>query len=258
MCVRRVAWKPRLCFFFSIFFFASRRCGQLVWGIDGCCFAFLFFAPLFAAVRVRCAGRRQVCWRSGAFLSRPPLVSRVFCVPPSLRVGNYCARRSFLHLVFSQLRNNEILSMRPVHEPESQSQRASFKLSRLRQQVTRGVIVVFSFLTRLIFRPASECLAWGDHCHATDTGPTKSSWKVLRERAKAYLRVGKPPPLMAVRRPFFFFPSRASSMDLMLFFVEELGTGTRYPPLYFKFMIIGTVGDRGTNHPSLFHRRIIL
>ncbi|CAN0574641.1 unnamed protein product, partial [Ectocarpus sp. 12 AP-2014] len=42
-----------------------------------------------------------------------------------------------------------------------------------------------------------ECLAWGDHCHATDTGPMKSSWKLLRERAKAYLRAGKPPPLIA-------------------------------------------------------------
>eukprot|EP00752_Nemacystus_decipiens_P018364 g16475.t1 len=44
-------------------------------------------------------------------------------------------------------------------------------------------------------RLASDCLEWSDHCHATDTGPTKYSWKTLRERAKLLLQAGKRPPV---------------------------------------------------------------
>lgn len=44
-------------------------------------------------------------------------------------------------------------------------------------------------------RPASACVDWLDHCHATDTGPMKSIWKSLRDRAKPLLQAGKRPPV---------------------------------------------------------------
>lgn len=49
--------------------------------------------------------------------------------------------------------------------------------------------------TPLLCRLASDCLEWSDHCHATDTGAMKHSWKALRERAKALLQAGKRPPV---------------------------------------------------------------
>ncbi|CAM9694406.1 unnamed protein product [Ascophyllum nodosum] len=42
-------------------------------------------------------------------------------------------------------------------------------------------------------RLTSDCQAWGDHCHASDSGPLKPVWESLRARTKPLLQAGSLP-----------------------------------------------------------------
>lgn len=49
-------------------------------------------------------------------------------------------------------------------------------------------------------RLATGCEEWSDHCHATTSGPTASTWKSLRARAKPLVLAGKHPPVSGLEQ----------------------------------------------------------
>ncbi|CAM9392684.1 unnamed protein product, partial [Laminaria digitata] len=60
-------------------------------------------------------------------------------------------------------------------------------------------------------RPATDCSKWEDHCHASDSGPRKCLWKVLRARAKLALQYGGSPPVTGLYTGGSFFAASAAS-----------------------------------------------
>eukprot|EP00752_Nemacystus_decipiens_P018369 g16478.t1 len=60
-------------------------------------------------------------------------------------------------------------------------------------------------------RPAGDCLEWSDHCHATTSGPSASTWKRLRARAKPLVLAGKRPPVSGLHKAPLPSPSSSAS-----------------------------------------------